>query len=287
MITIFTPAYNRAHLLPRLYESLEAQSCKDFEWVVVDDGSKDNTREVVEGYASLASFSVRYFRQENGGKHRAVNRGVKEAKGELFFIVDSDDVLVDNAIERINYHYDVIKNNDSFAGVCGLKAYFNGEKVGGEQNFDVLDCNALDFRYKYKIVGDMSEVFKTSVMRQFPFPEYEGERFCPEAVVFNRIASRYKLRYFYEKIYLCEYLPDGLTAQIVKVRMKSPCASMDCYQEMTKLKIPTLIRLRAAINYWRFSACSPLSFNNKCKGMKKWLWLWPFGYAMHFNDTRL
>lgn len=285
-ITIFTPAYNRAHLFLRLYDSLEAQTCKDFEWIVVDDGSNDNTKEVVKSFMENASFPIGYFFQKNGGKHRAINRGVKEAKGELFFIVDNDDMLVENAIERILFHYNNIKDDKSFAGVCGLKAFFNGEKVGGEQDFGILDCNSLEFRYKYEIKGDMSEVFRTDVMRQFPFPEYEGERFCPEIVVFHRIAAQYKLRYFYEKVYLCEYLPDGLTASIVKIRMNSPEASTVCYKELSKMKVPAKIKIRSGINYWRFALCGKSSLIKYIKGMALYLPLFPIGAIMHISDKR-
>lgn len=106
MITIFTPTYNRAYRLPNLYKSLQEQTCKDFEWLVVDDGSTDNTSKLFEQWqAEENSFPIRYFKQPNGGKHRAINRGVKEAKGELFFIVDSDDTLSSNAIRIVFEQY--------------------------------------------------------------------------------------------------------------------------------------------------------------------------------------
>lgn len=286
MVTIFTPAYNRAPLFQRLYDSLESQTCRDFEWVIVDDGSSDDTCDVVAEIKARASFPVRYFYQENGGKHRAINRGVREACGELFFIVDNDDVLVSNAIERVCYHFSAVRDDRSFAGVCGLKAFFNGDRVGGEQNFGILDCNAIDFRYKYGIKGDMAEVFRTDILKKYPFPEIDNERFCPEAVVFNRIALKYKLRYFYEKIYLCEYLPDGLTAKIVKIRMNSPIASMMCYRELCSMPVPLAVKMRAAINYWRFALCGEGSRVEYMKGMTRFLLFAPLGALLHINDKR-
>lgn len=198
-ITVFTPTYNRAYILPKLYESLKNQICKDFEWLIVDDGSTDETENVVRPWLSEVSFPIRYIKQVNGGKHRAINRGVKEAKGELFFIVDSDDSLSNEAIQRVINQYTPIKKDMSFGGVCGLRAYHNGERIGGECDFGILDCTSLDFRFKYHMKGDMAEVIRTSVFKEFPFPEVEGEKFCPEALVFNRIATKYKLRYFSEK----------------------------------------------------------------------------------------
>lgn len=283
-ITVFTPAYNRSHLLPRLYESLCRQTAQDFEWVVVDDGSTDDTRLVMEQIEAEGKLNVRYYCQPNGGKHRAINHGVQKAQGELFFIVDNDDLLCDNAIERVEERYREIKRDHSFAGVCGLKIYFDGTKVGGECDFGVVDCSSIDFRNRYHMKGDMAEVFRTAVLREYPFPEFDDEKFCPEAVVWNRIALKYKLHYFYEKIYMCEYLPDGLTAHIVKIRMQSPKASMLCYKEMSRLPVPFKKKMRAAINYWRFSLCSTLPFLKKVDGMSKWLWLYGVGAVFHLKD---
>ena len=123
-------------------------------------------------------------------------------------------------------------------------------------------------------------------MREFPFPEIEGEKFCPEVLVWNRIARKYKLRYFNEAIYIAEYQPEGLTARIVEIRMKSPIASTTCYAEMVSLNIPFKEKVKAAINYWRFRFC--------CKGKKtitKMGWLWkcvaPLGWLMHVKDLRM
>lgn len=284
-ITIFTPAHNRASLLAVLYESLCAQTYLDFEWLIVDDGSTDDTRSIVESFAVEQRIVIRYFHQPNGGKHRAVNRGIREAKGELFFIVDSDDCLVPDALERIRVHYGQIARDPSFAGVCGVKANFDGVSVSRGFEKTVLDCTSFDFRYKFGVVGDMAEVFKTSVLKEFPFPEFYGEKFCPEALVWNRIAQRYKLRYFNEKIYLCEYLPDGLTAKIVKLRMQSPEASKLCYAELYHSPVPFRTRLKAAINYWRFACCSAASFsNNLMKIGWQSLPAVPFGFMLHLRD---
>ena len=285
LVTVFTPTYNRAYRLSDLYHSLQKQTCKDFEWLVIDDGSTDDTSELFEKWKDEKSFSIRYIKQSNGGKHRAVNHGVKEANGELFYIVDSDDILPPGAIQRIINQYLPIKNDVSFGGICGLKAFYNGEKVGGECNFGTLDCTSLDFRYKYQIKGDMAEVIRTSVFKEFPFPEIEGERFCPEALVFNRIATKYKLRYFYEKVYLCEYLEDGLTASIVKIRMKSPQTSTMFYSELFNMPIPLAQKIKAAINYWRFAYCLD---NNKPKYPIGWGWICrPLGYLYHKKGIKL
>ncbi len=254
-VTVFTPTFNRAYCLPKLYDSLCRQTCLEFEWLIVDDGSTDGTAALLERWIMEAPIQIRCLRQDNSGKHIAINRGMYESAGELFFIVDSDDFLAENAIERIRYHYETIKDDHSFCGVCGIRVNPDGLKIGKGNDFGVLDCNSLDFRYKYKIRGDMAEVFRTDVLREFPFPEYAGEKFCTEALVYNRIADKYRIRYFYEKIYICEYLQDGLTAATIKVRRNSPIASTTFYLELFHRRIPIFQKMKSAINFWRFFFC--------------------------------
>lgn len=285
LLTIFTPSYNRASLLERLYAAIKVQSFKDFEWLIVDDGSTDNTHDVVQKFVEEGIVPIKYVFKRNGGKHRAINEGVKHAKGELFFIVDSDDMLPPDALKQVAEVYQQIKDDRDFGGVAGVDAYPDGRIVGSGLPASVIDCNSIDIRTKYHVVGDLSEVFRTDVMREFPFPEIEGEKFCPEVLVWNRIARKYKLRYFNEAIYIAEYQPEGLTARIVEIRMKSPIASTTCYAEMVSLNIPFKEKVKAAINYWRFRFC--------CKGKKpvaKIGWLWKSmsvcGWVMHMKDLR-
>lgn len=314
MITVFTPAYNRAHLLPRVYESLCRQTFKDFEWVIVDDGSSDDTKSVVEKFSvlgfelsgdkaqslnpqpstlntdlktqnsKLKTNSIRYFYQENGGKHRAINRGVREARGELFLILDSDDTLPPRSLELIDYYYQQIRDDASFGGVCGYMAHHDGTVIGRGNDDEVLDANSIEMRYKYHIQGDMLEVFRTSVMREIPFPDIPGEKFVPEALVWNRIACKYRLRVFHEVVYFRDYLDGGLTDKIVKIRMTSPIASMMMYGELNGYDISFRSKVKAAINYWRFRFCS----DAKEKPALKWWYHWtiPLGYVMYAIDKR-
>lgn len=253
LITIFTPTFNRAYRLPALYQSILSQNFTDFEWLIVDDGSTDNTEELVRQWTDRGNINILYIRQPNGGKHRAINRGVAAAEGILFFIVDSDDILPSDSLERIAAHYDLIKGREGFGGLCGMKAYYDGRIVGDKPDFGIIECDNFDIRYKYKLKGDMAEVFYTSVLKDFPFPDIPGEKFCPEGLIWNRIATRYKTHYFSEIIYLCEYLEDGLTSRITKIRKESPVASSMTYADLTEAPIPFLYKLRAAINYWRFA----------------------------------
>jgi glycosyltransferase involved in cell wall biosynthesis len=149
-ITVFTPTYNRASLLSRLYDSLVLNHSSDFEWLIVDDGSQDDTESVVNTFIAEDKLNIRYIKQLNGGKHRAINHGVAEARGELFFIVDSDDYLSDNALERVAYYYSQIKRQ-FFCWRIWSSIYENGKRIGGDATFTVLDTNYIDLSFKYHI----------------------------------------------------------------------------------------------------------------------------------------
>jgi glycosyltransferase involved in cell wall biosynthesis len=285
LITVFTPTYNRAPLLQRLYESLCIQSFHDFEWLIVDDGSQDDTEKIIGTFIAENKMVIRYIKQSNGGKHRAINHGVAEARGELFFIVDSDDSLPSDSLQIIHDTYIDLREVKTFGGLSGLDGNsLDGRVIGSGLGRDKLDCSIMDIEYKYQISGDMAEVFRTDVMKEFPFPEYENEKFCPEDLVWHRIATKYKLRYINKVIYIAEYQPDGLTAKIVKIRMDSPMASMTYYSELIVMEIPFIQKIKAAINYWRFRFCSKNA--EKPKISNSWIWSATLGYMMHLNDLR-
>lgn len=211
MITILTPTYNRAYILPDAFKSLCMQSSYDFEWIIIDDGSTDNTAEVVAKWQNEdLPFKLTYCKQENGGKHRAVNAGVKIAKYDFLLILDSDDRLTETAVSTINHWVEEIKEDYSFAGVAGLKG--TGKQVIGSQiEQEYIDATNLE-RGKYGLYGDKAEIYRTAILRQYPFPEFEGENFIRESAVWDRIAKDgYKIRWYNKVIYLCEYIEDGLT----------------------------------------------------------------------------
>lgn len=224
-ITVFTPAYNRGYIIEKLYRSLQRQHYSDFEWLVVDDGSTDNTEFLFQQYLVEDNhFLIRYIKTENGGKHRAINRGVREANGKLFFIVDSDDYITDDALEMIDKIEETISDaqKEKFAGVCGLKCYEMGNTIGSTFSGDYLDITNLE-RDKYGITGDKAEAYYTDIMKRYPFPEFDGEKFVTECVVWDRIAADgYKLRYYNHPAIICEYLPDGLTANLNRQIQNSP-----------------------------------------------------------------
>lgn len=215
-LSIITATYNRGYIIGNLYKSLEIQTIKDFEWIIVDDGSKDDTESLYKKWIQQNKlFDIKYIKQNNGGKHRALNRGIKEAKGDYIIIVDSDDYLESNAIELILKWINSIKNEEKIGAVAGNKKFENGKMIGNyPRNRLYIDCYYTK-RKKYKIKGDKSEVFKRELLLKFPFKEFENENFLPESTVWNKIAEAgYKIRYFPENICICRYLEDGLTKNI-------------------------------------------------------------------------
>ena len=216
LLTIFTPTYNRAYILPELYGSLRKQSVSDynFEWLIIDDDSSDNTESLVNKWITENNnFHIRYYKQSHGGKHRALNKAFDMANGKFIFIVDSDDLLTDDAVTKIYQWLLPIKDDLSFAGVAGLKLSRNGEIWGGNVDFLEEFVDATDFeRRKYHLLGDKAEIYRTEFLRKFKFPEIPGEFFMTEDYCWMQIASYgYKIRWYNYPVYICDYLDDGLT----------------------------------------------------------------------------
>ena len=211
-ITVFTPAYNRAHTLGALYRSLQKQTFRNFEWLIVDDGSRDGTGELVKLWQSEENpFPIRYVYQENGGKCRAINQGLELAAGELFFTVDSDDYLLDNALENAARWEAALPKDGKFCAVSGNLGTAPGETPNPPLPEPYYDGTALD-RYG-AVKGERALLFYTQVHRQYPYPVCEGERFMTEAVAWNRMAAEgWRIRFYNEILTIYEYQPDGLTS---------------------------------------------------------------------------
>jgi len=289
-ITIFTPAYNRGNTLPKLYESLLKQTYKDFEWLIVDDGSIDYTQELVRKWASECKILIRFYRQQNGGKHRAINRGLDYAEGELFFIVDSDDYLPEDSLEIICKQYNTIKGDDSFIGIVGYMATPNGDVLGGESlPANILDSNLIERREKFGILGDMAKVLVTNKFKEFYFPEISGEKFVAESLVWNRMALKYKFRYFNEVIYVAEYMEGGLSYNSIRNRRENPRYTTLLYSELANNPLSSFkLKIKSMINYWRFGFCKKTGIIKLMKdlgGFPLSMLALPIGIILYIKDN--
>ena len=223
-ITILTPSYNRAHTLPVLYESLLKQDADAFEWLVVDDGSTDATEKLVEGWRAEGKITIRYIRKQNGGKHTALNEGIRLIESELTFIVDSDDWLPENAVEIILKYHEKYRGTEGLCGYSFLRFYPDGKVNDAFYPKDEWIDTYVNARINAGIAGDKAEVFYTEILKQFPFPVYEGEKFVPEDLVWVQMSGPYKMVHINQCIYISDYLEDGLTRSGKRMKIHSPKA---------------------------------------------------------------
>lgn len=233
-ITVFTPTYNRAYILENLYRSLQRQTYRDFEWLVVDDGSSDDTEELFQRWSREDNFfPIRYCKQENGGKCRAINRGLEQAGGELFFTVDSDDYLTDDALEKVARWESELPKDGSYCGFAGNLGTAPDVTPNKPLPGDFFDGTAFD---RYGIVeGERASVFYTEIHRRYLYPEFPGEKFMTEAVTWNRMANDgYKMRFYNDIIWIYEYKEDGLTRSGYALFLNNPQGTGLFFREKAK-----------------------------------------------------
>ncbi len=280
MITIFTPTYNRAHLLPHLYDSLKSQTVSDFEWVIVDDGSVDNTEEIIKSWINEGAVKITYIKQDNGGKHRAFNTGVKNATGELFFCIDSDDYAPSDCVELIINCWKNVKNS-KIAGIIALKTNTKGNTLSDAFPEGISEITMFDLSNKYKCAGDKALIYKTSILKEYPYPEICGEKFIGECVVYDKIDQNYTMVLLNRILTIGEYQPDGLTANIFSIMLRTPTG----YKIYYKQRIDMAYTLSERIGYIvRYNAFDILSKDKEYNYIGKYKFLCsllkPFGWLL-------
>ena len=233
-VTVFTPTYNRAYILENLYRSLQRQTCTDFEWLIVDDGSSDGTQALVESWQAEGNpFPIRYVYQENGGKCRAINRGLELAEGRLFFTVDSDDYLTDDALEKVVRWDAELPADGNYCGYVGNRGTTPTDTPNRLFDGGYLDGDALD---RYSVVdGERAFVFYTEIHRKYLYPEFPGEKFLTEAVTWDQMAhDGYKMRFYNDIIWIWEYKDDGLTRAGYRVFLENPQGTGLFFRQMAE-----------------------------------------------------
>lgn len=297
VFSVFTATYNRAHTIGRVYQSLKDQTYRNFEWLIVDDGSTDNTSELIKQWQQEADFPIRYFYQEKAGKHIAFNYGVREAKGELFLNFDSDDACVPEALERFKYHWDHLPEaqKEQFSAIACLCKDQNDQIIGTSFPFNPTDSDSLEIVHRFKVTGDKWGFQRTDILRHFPFPELPGQNFIPEGIVWSKIARAYKARFFNEPLYICFRGIDQLT------NTHSPSSQALGHalwhvsilnEEIQWLTYAPFNFVRSAIHYSRFSFHVGTSIIEQWIGLNTWLgkvlWLLvlPLGYVAYLKDPK-
>lgn len=250
MITVLTPTFNRGGRLQSLWDSLQKQTVKDFEWLVVDDGSTDGTKDLITQLQEKSDFPIRYIYKNNGGKHTALNVGIQTICSELIFIVDSDDCVTDDAVESILKIHKKYRSQNNICGYAFLRAFPDGKINGKKFDVDEKIGSYIDVRVNGNDTGaDKAEVFKTHCLKEFPFPEYPNEKFLGEDLVWVRMARKYEMVHINKAIYVGNYLEDGLTNNRRKHNIASPIGCMHRAEEFMESDLKTRYRIKGGLQY--------------------------------------
>ena len=247
-LSVLTPTYNRSQNLKTCYASLLLQSNKNFEWIIIDDGSTDDTKQVINEIIKDDKIDVKYIYKKNGGKHTAINQGVKIANSSLTLILDSDDYLSWNAIEKIFECYTKYSESPNICGFTFLKKDGNGQLMGRGFPEEGI-YNFIELRINGKYQGEYCDVFFTKYLREYPFSEYEGENFIGESTVWIKISQKYDMVYVNEIIYNAEYLDGGLTKKGRQMRISCPKGGMEYAKTRMLTKCSFRVRMKSGILY--------------------------------------
>ncbi|MCP5315573.1 MAG: glycosyltransferase family 2 protein [Chromatiaceae bacterium] len=292
MFTIFVPTYNRAYCLPRALQSVAESSCQDLEVVVVDDGSTDDTPDVVRGWQGRVPYPLRYVHQPNGGKASAHNHALAVAEGYFFINLDSDDSLIPGALDAILAEWASVPadRQAELSGIAGLLIEEDGSISGTPYPLDRVDSDYLAIHALGHIHGDKREATRTSVLREFPYPIIPGERHVRDNLIFRRMAHRYQTRFVNLPLVLGRREADGITANIRHFRARNPRGMRlafleeitlhDAYADARQLR-------RNSIRYIRYSLHSgigPLRQFREIKHFVVWFTALPEGVIAWLGD---
>lgn len=251
-LTVFTPAYNRAALLPRLFESISKQAPPGsaVEWLVIDDGSSDETPQVLQNLTQLRPDLVHWVRLANGGKHRAINRAAHLARGHWIMIVDSDDMLADGALVSVMAHISKVEADERIGMLRGLRQF---PELSTTYRFQLPSNPCTHAQWlAMQPAFDTAEVIRAHVLVQYPFPEFEGEQFMAEGWLWHSLEKTHLTQYVDEHWVVCFYQAEGLSANSQRIRARSPRSALAVYTAMLESTLPWRLRVRTGINWWRY-----------------------------------
>lgn len=230
-LSIITPTFNRRHTLGICYQSLLNQTDDDFEWIIIDDGSTDGTEKLVNDFIAEKRLSISYFRQANGGKHRAHNVGVMQAQGELCVCLDSDDALAPMAVETAKLVWKGRKKTNAI-GIFAKRGDFKEHKpICSSLPKNVYSSTMLDLQQKYNFSGDSVLFFSTELLQEHLFREFPGECFLPEDSLYVVLDDYGEMILVDQVLYYCEYLKDGLTSNYSSLLKNNPLGTSYCYYQ--------------------------------------------------------
>lgn len=248
-LTVFTPTYNRAYCLHKCYNSLKGQTNKDFVWLIIDDGSTDNTKELVNYWNRQGEIEIRYHYQENQGMHGAHNTAYELINTELNVCIDSDDFMPLDAVEKILSFW---KEHGSaeVSGIMGLDAFTNGEIIGTQFPSGLKKCTLFELYNKHGVVGDKKLVYRSELTKKYPYPLFENEKYVGLAYKYFKLDEEYEMLLMNEKLCIVEYLEDGSSLNMFHQYRKNPKGFAFYRKELMKLSLADVkFKFRQAIHY--------------------------------------
>jgi len=233
--TVFTPTYNRAYILGQAYQSLLEQTCRDFLWLIMDDGSQDDTEALVQGWIRENRINIKYLKQENQGRFVAYNRAVPQAEGEIFTFLDSDDQLDPEALSELKKIWESVEDKSKYSGILSYTKHLNGEIIGNRFP-EGLYAERLYVLYdKYRLKGDKLCAFRVDLAKKYRYPEYPGEKFGGDSIVMNYINQEAPMILCRRALCFREYPFDSITLNLKKHKANSPNGQADYFRQSLEL----------------------------------------------------
>ncbi|UPM54173.1 glycosyltransferase family 2 protein [Gottfriedia acidiceleris] len=285
-LTVFTPTFNRAYCLHKCYESLKNQTCKEFIWLIIDDGSTDNTKELVEGWIEENKIEIMYYWQKNQGMHGAHNTAYQKIITELNVCIDSDDYMPLEAVEKIIEYWNQF-GNDNVSGIIGLDAYSDGKIIGTKLPVNRKQSRLFDLYNKFGVTGDKKLVYRTELTKEFPYPLFNNERYVGLAYKYHMLDKQYEMLLMNEILCYVEYLADGSSLNMLSQYIKNPNGFAFYRKEMMKLPFASqLFKFRQAIHYVSSSIMSRnWSFLDETPKKGLTILAIPFGITLYIYIT--
>ncbi|WHX41417.1 glycosyltransferase family 2 protein [Mesobacillus sp. AQ2] len=248
-LTVFTPTFNRAYCLGNCYESLKRQTNKDFIWLIIDDGSTDNTKDLVSNWQTENLMDIQYIWQENQGMHGAHNTAYELIKTELNVCIDSDDYLPNEAVEKILGMWER-EGSENVSGLIGLDSFSDGTVIGSKLPDKLKTSTLFDLYYKYGVTGDKKLVYRTELTKKFPYPVFENEKYVGLAYKYYKLDQEYEMLLMNDVLCHVEYLPDGSSLNMIKQFRKNPKGFAFYRKELMKLPFANWrFKFKQAIHY--------------------------------------
>lgn len=266
ILTIFTPTYNRQYKLSRVYDSLRCQNSDLFEWLIVDDGSEDNTEKLVKSFMQEKKISIKYIKQKNGGKHVAYNTALNYAEGEYFFCIDSDDWMEDSFINRFSEEILSMAGD----GYIAYKTDTCGKLLSDEFPEQLKESSLFELSEIYHCMGEFSLIIKTSIVKQYKFPVFENEKFVGENIIYDKMSEKYKFKLLKQVATVCEYQEDGLTVNYNFLMKKNPSGFCLYYMQRIDLTHSYFQKICLAGKYHYFKRLSKnkkICYSGNSKGL--------------------